>query len=735
MSVLPTEASREASEVEGPPSIASEPPSTAGDGGPSAPLADARSGRDDKLWALFDRYVALVGATLRQIDVDRYELAVPGDDRAAFGGREIITLAFSVEAVQTDPNAEMVIVGSPIVDQLVSAIRRRGSRRVFGLVPSTVPPSPEEARVAVPIENGSAGIPDTRETQHLVGRLTARVTVRAGATVVEHLVESSLFDLATGVRLPSDVAAACSDATAEARLEAADAALPARPATELVSLMLDDLREQLAPEIEARRAESDRALALELTRIDRYYTTLLEDAGQKSEIPDAATRRVVEAEHERRRQEEMGRHEVRAMVHPVQLAEWAVPVQRADWPLTSEDGHCATLTAQRALVGGGSWILACPTCGASSPASFFVCRADHVGCASCATRCSVCTTGFCRDHGLVSCHVDRAPACSEHARTCRSCRRQHCSTHEGQCADGDHPACTTCLAACAHCRRVVCNAHATPTNAQSALGVRRLCAECVRHCEGGTGEVVGPDEVTRCTSCDRVVCTRHQVTCAVDGNVHCSSHMRRADRSRRLVCEHDRAACVHEPNAIFARDEVWPCVTCGSLGCGEHTALCVEDRARHCTTHLKPLKDRPGALACEAHRTVCHVDGVAFSLTGTMECPICTKRACASHRKECMCCGRAVCTSDLSGGEHLCRTCRQLAEVSDPDDLLLAAAIAALGDSARGKTWRVARDATHRVVELDLGWTRRVVFAVRHGSERPEVVMRHSLLGSKRERG
>ena len=60
------------------------------------------------------------------------------------------------------------------------------------------------------------------------------------------------------------------------------------------------------------------------------------------------------------------------------------------------------------------------------------------------------------------------------------------------------------------------------------------------------------------------------------------------------------------------------------------------------------------------------------------------------------------------------------------------AAAATVVDGGRPKSWRVARDATHRVVELEMGWTRRIVFSVRHGSERPESVIRHSLLGSRR---
>lgn len=700
------------------------PPFVSGD----EPIADAA------VRVLLEQYAIVAGATLREVGPNRLELLIPAGDRAIFAGRQSVRLAFSVDALHENPDAEMAVPGSAFLEQLIAAIRRRGARRAFGTLPPTIAAAAEEAALPIPVANGSAGVPDTELVRHPVGRLTARVTLRAGTSLHEHLVDSGLFDLSTGVALPPDVASACEAATAAGRLVPATASerLTTRPVTELVRLMLQDLERRLAPEVERTRAEADRALSHELNRIDRYYTTLLSDTGGRgTEIPSADARRAVESEHQRRRQEEITRHAVRADVHPVQLAEWSVAMQQAEWELTSHEGRSATITAQRALIGDGVWTLACPTCG-SAPEALVVCLEAHASCSTCSATCSVCASGFCRDHGLLSCHVDGAPACAEHARTCSSCRKEHCTAHDGRCGEGDHPACTTCLAACAHCGKVVCDAHATATNPDSLLGPRRLCPDCVRCCEGGTGEIVGPDEVTRCASCDRVVCTRHQTTCAIDGHVHCSRHMRRTDRSRRLVCEHDRATCSHEPNAVLASDEVVSCASCGDVVCTIHSGECVEDGQRHCTTHLVTLRDR-GGFGCKRHYSTCHVDGVTFSLAGTVECPVCGKPACRQHTGSCPSCGRDVCTADINrAATQPCRTCQQFTDSESLDGLLIQAVSHALGDGVRPRSWRIARDATHRIIELDLGWTRRVVVSVRHGSERPEVVMRHSLLGSKR---
>jgi hypothetical protein len=333
---------------------------------------------------------------------------------------------------------------------------------------------------------------------------------------------------------------------------------------------------------------------------------------------------------------------------------------------------------------------------------------------------------------LVACHIDGAPACAEHSRKCRSCQQPHCSAHEGTCDESGHPACTKCLVACAHCGRLVCDRHAKQSHVNAPKGSRRLCSNCVRTCEGGTGEVVGPDEVTGCASCDRVVCERHQARCDVDKQVHCSSHLRRADRSRRLVCERDRATCIHEPNAILASDEVVLCATCGGSTCPTHSAACVVDGLRHCSSHLAPVRDRPGQVACGSHQSVCHVDGGVFTRDGTTSCPVCGRLACRQHRQECNNCGRLVCSQELRAPtSRVCATCTQL-KADDPSDAVIAAAVRLRGADAKSpKGWKVARDARHVVVEMDLGWTRRLVISVPHGDSSAQNAVSHSALGRK----
>ena len=634
------------------------------------PLADARIG------PLLERYCALAAVKMVDKGADLRELKLPPAERAHFRDRAALRVALSLDALERSPDAELAVLGSPFLGDLLGAIRTRAGRLSLGMIPPPELEDPQGVAPAtappVPVRNGTARQTKAGLAVHPIGRLVARVVLRAGAAVEEAIVESDVFDLSTGEALGDDVARSFADLEAQRTKPAAAArvpeagVVPARQPDDLLQLLVGNLREKSAERVAARQAVAAKEVATELDRLDRYFASILAD---KSDPEEEGT---ITALHERRRTEEVRRHQVKAIVHPLQLVEARMLVQRVEWELRSRNDRSASLAAQRPLAGTAAWTVACPHCG-RPPSELVVCRheAGHCACNACSTRCSVCSEDFCADHGIATCRIDEKPACAEHARVCVSCRMDHCATHEGTCTEGDHPTCSACLDVCGSCGRVVCNRHAQQSGADAPKGSRWLCTTCVRYCEGGTNEPVGMDEVTPCASCDKSVCTAHQAVCVVDGQVHCSRHLRRTDGSRRSVCEQHRAACREEPSAVFASDEV------------------------------------------EA-------------------CPVCGQDACAQHRAACVHCGRQVCLSDLRQPPGRCATCTQLAAVAEPPVEVVTAARAVTGGAAKASaTWRIARDRSHFVVEVDLGLTRKTVFTLRHGDTVPDRVVRHSLLGSR----
>jgi hypothetical protein len=690
---------------------------------------------------LLERYASLVGGMVMEVGPDLLRVELPPPERARLGAGKTLLVALSPAALDEEPEAEILVVGSALLGRLVEGIRERGSHDLRGHLAATLDPSPEAARLHVPAEGLEAGVPDARVVALPVGRLLARVSIQSGPSLVERLVESSVVDLTVGTPVPPEIAAACEAAQPEGaqdpntgNSDGTPIAVPRRPIGELLPLLFSDLERQLAAELARIRDDAARACAAELGRLDAYYGRMLAEVDPDDD-PAAVIQRkaAIEADHARRRADTEHRYQVRITAHPIQLVEWRVPAQRAEWELrgTTSDST-AKVAASRMLVGDTTWRIQCPGCGAV-PGLLRLCHHGHLACDSCSRRCGVCGEAACNAHGATTCAVEGHPTCDRHAATCPSCGQPHCTSHAARCAAQDHSVCSACVVKCGRCGLEVCKAHGVQTHEDAPMGSRWLCGACTVYCEGGSNEPVGLDEVERCTSCERYVCNHHAVSCVVDGRLHCSRHLRRSDRSGRLVCEAHRAACADEPDAILAADEVAACATCARAVCGEHGGDCTVDGARHCRSHLSTLRDQTGRLACERHRSVCAVDGVTYSVTGTAACPVCEAAVCAQHRALCRSCGRIVCSRDLEAS--VCRTCRRLEPLADPDDALIAAALEAnRGEPPRAKGWRAARDAAGTVVELDFGWRRRLVFTVPHGESQPATAMYHSLLGSERRR-
>jgi len=456
---------------------------------------------DSRLRPLVERYASLARATLEEVGPHVFELRVPKNDRPFFDGRDRVLLAFAVGALQHSPDAEMAVVGSPFVEQLLAAIRARGTRLSAGLVPSKtgtgtdVPPP-------VPLRNATAGTPVVRVARHPVGRLLARVLIRAGGAVEEHLVESAFFDFATGAPLPREAAESCAVlergdvAPATSKKHSTVNLAPARPIGDVIDLMVAHLQAQLAPRVDELRAEAVRALASELARIDAYYGAMLQDAGAKESdgiaMDDAA--RAVQAEHARRRLEEERRHQVHAVIHPLQLVEMEMLVQRAEWTLSTKKGQRATLAARR-FGGAAGWSLSCPTC-TREPSALVLCGADEIACESCAKVCTVCAEGF-REEDTVECGTCERPVCEKHRAACDVGHEMHCSPH---------------LARTNRSRRIVCKAH------------RAACT----HEPNAT---FAADEVAECPVCARPSCPSHMQPCTNCGRRVCVGEWKQATSS------------------------------------------------------------------------------------------------------------------------------------------------------------------------------------------------------------
>ncbi len=96
--------------------------------GEADPLADPR------IRPLLERYCRLARVKQATLGADHHELNLPPSERRFFRDRESLRVAFSLDALERDRDAEIAILGSPFLSQLLDAIRARATRLSLGLI-------------------------------------------------------------------------------------------------------------------------------------------------------------------------------------------------------------------------------------------------------------------------------------------------------------------------------------------------------------------------------------------------------------------------------------------------------------------------------------------------------------------------------------------------------------------------------------------------------------------------
>ncbi|MBI3981730.1 MAG: N-6 DNA methylase [Gemmatimonadetes bacterium] len=178
---------------------------------------DAESLVDPRLPRIIERYARLVGAGVQRPEPHLLVLTLPRDEARHFRGRRTVTVAFSLGALERHAEAEMAVVGSAVVQELLQAVRTRGFRRDFGLLPPDIAPSDVAPELAV--STTGLAVRSTRPylAVNKFGRLIARVAITSGAVGEERVIASGVFDLASGTSVSGDIARLCTEVEGDRR--------------------------------------------------------------------------------------------------------------------------------------------------------------------------------------------------------------------------------------------------------------------------------------------------------------------------------------------------------------------------------------------------------------------------------------------------------------------------------------------------------------------------------------
>ena len=91
---------------------------------PRAKHAASRQGEphaDAHIGPLVERYCRLARVK-RAVSGDLHELSLPPSERRFFRDRDRLRVAFSLDALERHPEAEIALLGSPFLSQLLEAI-------------------------------------------------------------------------------------------------------------------------------------------------------------------------------------------------------------------------------------------------------------------------------------------------------------------------------------------------------------------------------------------------------------------------------------------------------------------------------------------------------------------------------------------------------------------------------------------------------------------------------------
>ena len=151
------------------------------------PIAPARAEAvvDSRLRGVVERYAALVGAPVQELEPQLVVLSLPDTEIGRFGGRGSIRIAYSLAALERHPDAVLAVVGSALFQEVLDAIRARGHRRACGLIAPSHSTDATVVALTIPVRNGSADSPTVITAVHPAARLVARVAITAAALVEE----------------------------------------------------------------------------------------------------------------------------------------------------------------------------------------------------------------------------------------------------------------------------------------------------------------------------------------------------------------------------------------------------------------------------------------------------------------------------------------------------------------------------------------------------------------------
>lgn len=408
--------------------------------------------------------------------------------------------------------AEVPVIspGHPFLDDLAQALALPGRSR-HGVLSPQVGFSRKEARDRLQVFAGEL----VRFSARKAWRAAVRIWVKAAIQADD--VNEHLFAVEVADNGPSRVLETAPDP---------DPAIRWRKTPPVAFAAFEALVERAMKRAEqeaVRLSEEAKQSGLErlhqtLDRLERYYDQLREEALSAGKERAAAG---AEAEHERRKADEIEGARVRARVDLVALETVSTPVKRLEWAL-ERGGIERQVIGDVELLGGAVTLeQACEVCGRSS-SELGLGLDGTLFCPDCGTTCSVCGKELIGPGAQTAfaCASTGEAVCDEHAASCETCKVRVRSDLVLRCRSGC-AVCPNCARSCPDCGEgtVWCPEH-VHTNAQG----ESVCPSHAFTCHA-CGEPFPLSRAVQCASCGVTLCGDCSTRCAGCGRPFCTGHL------------------------------------------------------------------------------------------------------------------------------------------------------------------------------------------------------------------
>jgi len=464
--------------------------------------------------ALFQEALQLMGAEVKALPGNELHVNVPKNSpaRRLLGGSSEHHLSFS--SINNNRSAIVVAPGSALLETAVLELARTGSVR-HGVLPALFTYSRKALKDKYSVFAGSCKNFTTRREWTTTVRIWVKATL-SGDEVVEIL---------EGVEILPDGQLR---SIQSAELPGKDVRWVEKPPLkrfqlkELIESGVGFANNFIIDTAEKLQTENFNRLYSTLERLRIYYHQLNEDTMSSAKDGRVST---IEAEYQRRKQEEIQFARIKATVEPVAVETISTPVQKLRWQLERNGNKMSVAAVVNLYDGIIVSPVRCNICEAET-SSFGISRSNVLACADCYISCDFCGDEVLGEHVSTHriCSICGRKGCDEHGLRCETCGELVCSDHQVKCHQGCC-ICPNCIQICVECGKKVtwCENHTT-INRKGDVFCRLHAVFCI-----GCQEHYPAHKTEACHGCGQTVCLSCREPCRICAKIFCLNHIRKGE--------------------------------------------------------------------------------------------------------------------------------------------------------------------------------------------------------------